>query len=249
MGGKIVVSREGPVLRILLNRPDKKNALDREMYEAMLAALAEAEADASLRVALFSGAGGVFTAGNDLNDFRAFLGAPEAFPALRFVKALASFAKPVVAAVEGDAVGVGTTLLFHCDLAYAAPGARFKMPFVDLGLPPEAASSLLVPRRLGLAKASQFLLLGEGFDAAEALRLGVVNAVVPAAELAATVLDAARRLAEKPAEALLAARRLLRGDRDEILARIDEERELFARALASPEARGRLESFFAARRG
>lgn len=248
MSEKLIVSREGSVLHARLNRPDKKNALDRDMYEALIAALAAASRDDGVRALLVGGAGGVFTAGNDLKDFQEFAGPPEEFPALRFVKALAAFEKPLVAAVEGDAVGVGTTMLFHCDLVYAAPTARFKMPFVDLGLPPEAAASLLVPRRFGAAKAAQYLLLCESFDAGEALRLNLVNAVVAPDALAETAHGAARRLAEKPRKAVLAARRLMRGDPAEILARIEEEGALFARALASPEARARFAAFFAGRR-
>jgi enoyl-CoA hydratase/carnithine racemase len=249
MPDKVIVTRDGAVLRILMNRPEKKNALDRGMYEALIAALTEAERDPGVRAILIHGAAGDFTAGNDLNDFLQFLGQPGEFPALRFVRALAACAKPLVAAVEGDAVGVGTTLLFHCDLVYAAPGARFKMPFVDLGLAPEAAASLLAPRRFGHAKAAQYLLLGESFDAEEALRLNLVNALAPAASLLETAMDAARRLAGKPREAIDAARRLMRGDRAEVVARIDEEAAIFARLLASPEARARFEAFFARRRG
>ena len=247
MDAKVIVAREGAVLRLVLNRPDKKNALDRDMYEALIAALAEARADAGVRVVLIAGAGGAFTAGNDLNDFREFLDDPNAFPALRFVRALASFSKPVVAAVAGDAVGVGTTMLFHCDLVYAAPSARFKMPFVDLGLVPEAGASLLAPRRFGLAKAAQYLLLCESFGAEEALALGLVNALAPAEELASVALDAARRLSQKPAEALAATRRLLRGEPDEVLARIEAEANLFAQLLEAPEARARLDAFFSAK--
>jgi enoyl-CoA hydratase/carnithine racemase len=237
MSDRIAITREGAVLHARLNRPEKKNALDRGMYAALIGALAQACADDGVGAVALSGAGGVFTAGADLKDFQAFDGPAAEFPALRFVKALAAFEKPLVAAVEGDAVGVGTTMLFHCDLVYAAPSARFKMPFVDLGLPPEAGASLLVPRRFGTAKAAQYLLLCESFDAAEALRLDLVNAVVSPDALVETALGAARRLAEKPRAALLEARRLLRGDPAEVLARIEEEGGLFARALTSPEAR------------
>jgi enoyl-CoA hydratase/carnithine racemase len=247
MDAKIIVARDGAVQRIVFNRPDKKNALDHEMYHAVIAALDEAEADASVRAVVFSSAGGAFTAGNDLHDFRAALQPGEDFPALRFVRALAAFSKPLIAAVEGEAVGVGTTMLFHCDLVYAAPSARFKMPFVDLGLVPEAGSSLLAPRLFGQAKAAQYLLLCESFDAQEALRLNLVNAVTP--DPLAAALDAARRIAQKPAAAVLATRRLLRGDPEETRRRIDEEGRLFAQALATPELRARLEAFFAGRRG
>jgi enoyl-CoA hydratase/carnithine racemase len=248
MSAKVIARRDGAVLRVVLNRPDKKNALDREMYEALIGALAEAHTDRSLRVILVQGAGDAFTAGNDLNDFRDISGAAEDFPALRFVRALASSETPIVAAVHGDAVGVGTTMLFHCDLVYAATNARFKTPFVDLGLPPEAACSLLAPQRIGLAKASQYLLLCESFDAQEAHRLGIVNAVVEAEDLERVALDAAQRLAQKPSHAVAVTRRLLHSDRADILSRIDEEGALFAKALASTEVRARLEAFFALRR-
>jgi enoyl-CoA hydratase/carnithine racemase len=243
---KIIVARDGAVMRIVFNRPDKKNALDREMYLTIIAALSDAEADADVRAVLFAGAGGAFTAGNDLNDFHAGPRPGEEFPALRFVRALAGFTKPLVAAVAGDAVGVGTTMLFHCDLVYAAPNARFKMPFVDLGLVPEAGVSLLAPRLFGHAKAAQYLLLCESFDAQEALRLNLVNAVTDDPLAAAS--DAARRLSQKAAEAVAASRRLLRGDPALLRERIDEEGRLFGEALATPATRARLEAFFAGRR-
>jgi enoyl-CoA hydratase/carnithine racemase len=243
---RIIAERDGAVQRIVFNRPDKKNALDRAMYLAIIAALREAEADASLRAVLFAGAGGAFTAGNDLNDFFEAPRPGEEFPALGFVRALAAFSKPMVAAVAGEAVGVGTTMLFHCDLVYAAPSARFKMPFVDLGLVPEAGVSLLAPALFGQAKAAQYLLLCESFDAPEALRLNLVNAVTD--DPLARALDAARQLSQKPAEAIAASRRLLRGDPALLLERIDEEARLFEKALATPALRVRLKAFFAGRR-
>jgi enoyl-CoA hydratase/carnithine racemase len=249
MTAKITIAREGAVLRLALNRQDKKNALDREMYAALIGALDEAQAEKSVRAIVIGGAPGVFTAGNDLQDFQSVLATPGDFPALTFVRKIAAFTKPLVAAVDGDAVGVGTTMLFHCDLVYATPGARFKMPFLDLGLVPEAGASLLAPRRFGIAKASQFLLLGDGFDGAEALRLGLVNALAPAQEIEQMALAAALRLAQKPADALAASRRLMRGDTAEILARIDAEALEFARLLTSPEARARFAAFFAQKRG
>ena len=253
MSEKIIVSRDRGVLRLLMNRPEKKNALDREMYRALIAALEEAAGDETVHAVVFAGAGGNFTAGNDLADFRDFAPgrdiAPgaETFPALTFVRAAAAFEKPLVAAVTGDAVGVGTTLLFHCDLVYASPEARFTMPFIDLALPPEGGASLLVPQRFGMAKASQYLLLGESFDGAEALRLGLVNALAPSGGVLDLAMDAARRLAAKPRQALFAARRLMRGEPNDILSRIDAEAALFAKALTSPEARERFAAFFASR--
>jgi enoyl-CoA hydratase/carnithine racemase len=243
METKLSVSRDGGVLRIVFDRPEKKNALTREMYFRALAALGEASGDESLRVLLFCGAGGTFTAGNDLADFLAFSGELAEFPALRFIKALACFEKPVVAAVAGDAVGIGVTMLFHCDLVYASPSARFKAAFIDLGLPPEGGVSLLAPRRFGAAKAAEILLLGEAFDAKEAHRIGLVNAILPEEELQARALDAATRLATKPPAALRETRQLLRGDRGELLERIDEEARLFARALKSPEVQARFSAF------
>jgi enoyl-CoA hydratase/carnithine racemase len=245
MSGKITTSTADGVLELVLDRPDKKNALDREMYLALIEALDAARRNNAIRAVVFAGAGGDFTAGNDLADFRDFIGRPQDFPALAFVRLVAAFEKPMVAAVAGDAVGVGTTLLFHCDLVYASPDARLRMPFIDLGLVPEAGASLLVPRRIGMARATQYLLLGEAFSGEEALGFGLVNALAAPERVREMAMEAARRLAAKPVEALLASRRLMRGDPAEILARIDAEAELFARALASPQARERFAAFFA----
>jgi len=161
--------RDGGVVSVTLNRPQKKNALTGEMYEALLAAFETASDDEGVGALLLSGEGGVFTAGNDIGDFLASAqsAAKESAstPASRFIRALARFEKPLVAAIEGQAVGIGTTLCFHCDLVYAAPSARFLMPFVNLGLVPEAGSSMLAPMRFGRARAAEFLLLAEPFDA------------------------------------------------------------------------------------
>lgn len=237
------VAREAGVLTLTLARSDKKNALTGAMYEALIAGLAEAESDATIGAALITGSGGSFSAGNDIGDFIAHASSGAAMPAFRFVKAIAGFGKPLVAAVEGVAVGVGTTMLFHCDLVYAAPGAKFRMPFIDLGLVPEAGSSLTVPTRFGHAKAAELLMLGEAFDAAEALRLGLVNAVVPADALLSTAQEKAARLAAKPRAAMAATRRLVRGDTGPLMARIDEEAQAFARAMVSPEAAAAFAAF------
>jgi enoyl-CoA hydratase/carnithine racemase len=167
---------------------------------------------------------------------------------MRFISTIALCDTPIVAAVEGNAVGVGTTMLLHCDLVYAAPSAKFRMPFVDLGLVPEAASSLTVPLRVGMAKASEWLLLGESFDAHEAHRCCVINAVVPAGELIDTARQAAIRLAAKPPQALAAARRLMRGDREAIRAQMARESEAFAAALESPEAKAAFSAFLSGKR-
>jgi enoyl-CoA hydratase/carnithine racemase len=248
MEPKILSSRDGGVLRLTFNRPEKKNALDREMYLALVAALEAAQTDETLRCALLSGAGGVFTAGGDLHDFLSAREQGEEFPALRFVKALAGFSKPIVAAVAGEAVGVGATTLFHCDLVYAAPSARFKFPFVELGLVPEAGSSLFAPRLFGPAKAAQYLMLCESFSVEEALRLGFVNEIAGEEEVLSRAEAAAQRLAEMPVEAVRATRRLLRGDPAETLARVDVEARLFREALESPHFKARVAAFFAQRR-
>lgn len=249
MEEKLAVAREGAVMRITFNRPAKKNALDREMYISAIAALEEAQADSAVSTVVFCGAGGDFTAGNDLSDFLGEEARLEDFPAFRFVLAIAAFPKPMIAAVTGDAVGVGTTMLFHCDLVFAAPGARFKMPFVDLGLPPEAGVSLLAPRLFGPAKAAQYLMLCESFGAEEAARLNLVNAVTPEDKLLQTAMEAAQRLSQKPAAAIEAARRLMRGDPQELRARMFEEARIFEAALKTPELKARLAAFFAARKG
>ena len=243
MSEHIKISREGAVLHVTMARPDKKNALSSAMYEAMLAALEEAERDDAVRCVMFQGSGGVFTAGNDIGDFLGHARDMFKAPGFRFIKALAACQTPMVAAVEGVAVGIGTTMLLHCDLAYAAPSAMFKMPFVDLGLVPEAGSSLLLPELAGMKKATELLMLSESFDAAEALRIGLINAVVPAEKLIAHAGARAQLIAAKPAAALKATRRLMRGDPARVTARIDEEGVAFAKALASPEARGAFMQF------
>lgn len=245
MSDKVIATQSDGVLRLLFNRPEKKNALDRDSYLALIAALEAARRDDAIRAVVFAGAGGDFTAGNDLADFRDFTGALDEFPALAFVRLLAVFEKPMVAAVTGDAIGVGATMLFHCDLIYASADARLRMPFIDLGLVPEAGASLLVPRRFGMARASELLLLGEACSGAQAQQLGLVNALVAPEEVEGCAMAAARKLAAKPATALQATRRLMRGDPADVLARIDAEAQLFAKALAAPEARARLAAFFA----
>jgi enoyl-CoA hydratase/carnithine racemase len=240
---EVIVSQHDGVMRIIMHRPQKKNALTGAMYDKMTASLEEAESDDSIRAILLKGSGDAFTGGNDLADFLAVSregGEPSAAP---FIRKIALLDKPIVAAVNGVAVGVGATLLFHCDLVYASPSAKFRMPFVDLGLVPEAGSSVTVPARVGLAKASEFLLLADGFDAHEAYRLGIVNAVVPPDQLSDTAFKAASRLAAKPAGALRATRRLIRGDRANLIAAIDRELEAFAAALASAEARAAFGAF------
>jgi enoyl-CoA hydratase/carnithine racemase len=244
MTGHVSVERDGDVLVVQLNRPDKKNAMTRAMYDAVVAAFERADRD-KLGAVLLTGSGGTFLAGNDIADFLAAAERPEELSAFTFITALARLDTPLVAAVEGVAVGVGTTLLLHCDLAYAAPNASFRLPFVDLGLVPEAASSVLLPRRVGLAKASELLLLAEPFGAEEALRLGIINAVVPADRLFEHALAQARKIAAKPRDAIAATRRLIRIDREELLAAMHRESAAFRQALASPAAKAAFSAFLA----
>jgi enoyl-CoA hydratase/carnithine racemase len=236
----IVADRDG-VLEIGINRPDKKNALTSAMYRAMTAALADASARADVGAVLIVGEGDAFCAGNDLNDFAA--GPEGGAAAFDFIQAIAAFDKPLVAAVQGLAVGVGTTMLLHCDLVYAAPDARFVMPFVNLGLVPEAGSSLLAPALLGHAKAAAMLLLGEPLDADGADRAGLVTAILPADMLRDHARAKAAALLAKPPRALAATRRLMRGDPAALQARLAEEAMLFREALAGAEAREAFTAF------
>ncbi|MGA7386587.1 MAG: crotonase/enoyl-CoA hydratase family protein [Pseudolabrys sp.] len=240
----ILISNEGPVRKIRMNRPEKKNALTLAMYEAMAAAIEDAGADTSVRCLLIAGAPDIFCAGNDLNDFVAMartgaLGTP----IVRFLHALARCEKPLVAAVSGAAVGIGTTMLLHCDQVIASESAVLLTPFVSLGLLPEAGSSLVAPRLMGHARAFSLLVMGKSLSAEAAKSVGIINAIAPAAELDAQSLAAARDIAVLPAESVSAARRLMRGNVEEIVARIDEEVEAFKTRLASPEAKAALAMF------
>lgn len=221
---------------VRLARPEKKNALTFAMYGALIDALARAAADESVRAVVLLGSDTVFTAGNDIGDFvKAASTGADMSPPIRFLQALAAFPKPVVAGVSGVAIGIGTTLLLHCDLVYASDNARFKTPFVDLGLTPEGGSSLLLPQLLGQRGAAAWLLLGDEMDAAAARNAGLVNAVVPDAAEAA--LAAARKLASKPPVALAEAKRLMkRAQAGAIAETLELEAQVFAARLRSPEA-------------
>lgn len=240
-GGIERIERDG-VMEIHIDRPDKKNALTAAMYRAMTAALEEASARADIGVVLVAGRGDAFCAGNDLADFTRGPEGGEA--AFQFIRALAAFDKPLVAAVQGLAVGLGTTMLFHCDLVYAAPDARFIMPFVNLGLVPEAGSSLLAPATLGHARAAAMLLLGDPMDAEAADRAGLVSAIVPGDRLLDHARAKATALMAKPPQALAATRRLMKGDASAVAHRIEEEARLFYQMLQSPEAQEAFAAFF-----
>ncbi len=239
----ILTTRDGDILVVTLNRPAKKNALTGDMYNGMSAALDQAKDDHSIGTIVFEGSGGSFTAGNDLADFLQSASDFTQSPALNFIRRLAVCETPIVAAVDGVAVGIGTTMLFHCDLVYAAPQAKFRMPFVDLGLVPEAGSSLLVPQRVGTVRATELLMLGEGFDAQAALGFGIINAIVPTEDLRGVAMDKAHRLAVRPRAALRETRRLMRGDLAPLLARMEDEAQAFGAALQSKDAKAALSAF------
>lgn len=229
---------------IRFNRPEKKNAITRAMYQAMTDALKAADDTPDIRVTAFFGTEGCFSAGNDMADFLAFaIGGSMGREVLDFLAALASARKPVVSGVDGLAIGIGTTIHLHCDLTVASDRSLFKTPFVDLALVPEAASSLIAPRLMGHQRAFALLALGEGFSAAEAKEAGLIWKVTAPEAVEAETLSLATKLAAKPPEALRIARDLMRGSPDTILARIAEEAEHFAAQLKSAEARAVLEAF------
>ena len=230
---------------VTLNRPDKKNALSNEMYVALAAALERAHADVAVRCVLFQAEGDSFTAGNDLADFTAVATGKLARSDMKsslFLSALARAQKPLVAAVQGQAVGIGVTMLLHCDLVYVAEDARLSTPFVNLGLVPEAASSLLLPARIGYARAYQMFALGEALDGRTAASLGIANLSVPAGELRATAMAAARKLVGKPIAALKAMKALVR-DAELIQATMNREAEVFGARLKGPETLEALNAF------
>jgi enoyl-CoA hydratase/carnithine racemase len=221
------------ILTFSFNRPEKKNAITAAMYAEAARILHDAEQNAAVRVVVLTGVGNAFTAGNDLKDFLENPPVDSEAPVFRFMAAVVALTKPVIAAVAGVAVGIGTTVLLHCDLIYAAPEARFQLPFVNLGLVPEFASSLLLPHIMGYQRAAELLLLGEPFSAEDARNHGLVTAVVPAAELMATVQVKAKILAAKPTASLRATKALLRGEDGAITARIQKEVMLFSAHLKS----------------
>jgi enoyl-CoA hydratase/carnithine racemase len=242
----LIVSDDGPIRTLRMNRPAKKNALTLAMYDAMAAAVEESGTNGAIRCLLIAGGPGSFCAGHDIGDFMqaADEGGALGTPILRFLYSLVRCEKPLVAAVTGVAIGVGTTMLLHCDHVVAAADARFSTPFAALGLTPEAASSLIAPRLMGHANAFSLLVMGRPLDAGHAKALGIVNTVVPAADVEAEAMTAARDICALPPECVLASRRLLRGTSEHIIARIDKEAEEFKARLKSPEARAAFTGFF-----
>ncbi|QRM54539.1 crotonase/enoyl-CoA hydratase family protein [Sinorhizobium sp. BG8] len=247
MTDHIVIERPeaAPGVQVIrLNRPEKKNAITGAMYRQMTEALAAGEADEAIRATVFLGAGGCFSAGNDMVDFLAVaMGGSMGSEIVDFLHALAIYGKPLVSGVDGVAIGIGTTIHLHCDMTVASPRSVFRTPFVDLALVPEAASSLLAPRIMGHQRAFALLAAGEAFTAEEAKACGLVWKVADAVEEAALAIAAG--LAAKPPQALRIARDLLRGDRGVIAARIDEEARHFVQQLVSREARTAFEAFMA----
>ena len=244
------VGREGAVALLAFDRPERRNAITAAMYTALADAIEAAEGDAGVRVLLLHGAGGSFTAGNDLEDFLRAPPVEEDAPVFRFLRVMSTAAKPIVAAVEGHAVGIGTTLLLHCELAFAGEDARFHLPFTRLGVVPEFASSYLLPLRVGYHRAAELLLLAEPFDAKRALELGLLNAVTPTGAALAAAREAARKLAELPERSVLLAKALMKAPHgDTVRRQMEIERDHFRRMLREPAARQALEAFLSRRQG
>ena len=245
----ILVHAEAGVTTISFNRLERKNSITAAMYASMADALEQAAADAAVRVVVFQGHETVFSAGNDIGDF---LNAPPSTPespVFRFMRGIAAFPKPVLAAVAGPAVGIGTTLLFHCDLVYAGDNAAFSMPFVNLGLCPELSSSLLVPQMFGYHRAAEALLLGEPFFAEAAMEVGLVNRVLPPTEVNGYAQAQARKLAVKPLTALIETKRLMKkGQAAQVMTQMTEEGASFGRMLREPAAREAFTAFMEKRK-
>jgi len=245
----ILTHAEGGVLTITFNRLARKNSLTSAMYTALADALMAGQADAGVRVAVFQGHETVFTAGNDIGDFLNDPPTNTDAPVFCFLKALATFPKPLLASVCGPVVGVGATLLFHCDLVYAGDNAAFSMPFVNLGLCPEAGSSLLVPQMFGFHRAAEALLLGEPFMAEAALEVGLVNRVVPPTQANDVAQAAARKLAAKPVASLIETKRLMKkGQQALVLQQIEDEAVSFGRMLGEPAAKEAFGAFMEKRK-
>jgi enoyl-CoA hydratase/carnithine racemase len=244
----ILTHTDAGVMTITFNRLDKKNSITVAMYAAMADAVARAGSDPSVRVVLFQGHESIFSAGNDIGDFLNQPPSTQDSPVFRFLRGIATFEKPLLAAVAGPAVGIGTTLLFHCDLVYAGDNAAFSMPFVNLGLCPEAASSLLAPRMFGYHRAAEALLMGEPFFAEAAQEVGLVNRVVPPTEVNGYAQAQARKLAAKPLTSLIATKRLMKGDTQAVLQKMDEEGQDFGRMLREPAAKEAFGAFMEKRK-
>jgi enoyl-CoA hydratase/carnithine racemase len=245
----IVAERSGNILSIELNRPSKKNAMTSSMYIEMAELLDGAAKDDQIRVVLWHAAGDSFCAGNDLEDFMKNPPASAESPQARLMHALINFEKPLVAAVQGVAIGGGTTMLAHCDFVYAGESAKLQLPFVNLGLVPEFGSSYLLPLRFGYLRAAELILLGQSFDALRAAELGLVTSVVPDQQLLAAATETAQTLAAKPAGAVQACKRLMKGAfRNQLEQAVTFENQVFAERVRSDEAKEAFRAFFAKRK-
>lgn len=247
MSNEVVVETTAGILALTLSRPEKRNALTGAMYQRLAEALEQANADATVRVVLIDSTGADFCAGNDIADFVRWASSGQSFdssPVLRFLRALVQLERPLVAAVRGRAIGIGLTLLLHCDLVYLAADARLSAPFVDLALVPEAASSWLLPMRLGHARCFALFALGQALSADDAVQAGIANASVPAESVSAAARSAASTLAIKPAQALQDTKTLMRS-RERILSVMDHEAQAFVRRLLSAEAQDVFKAFMA----
>jgi enoyl-CoA hydratase/carnithine racemase len=237
------------VTTLTIHRVAKKNSFTTTMYAGMADVLDQAQADPAVRVLVIQGHETIFSAGNDIADFLQTPPTTLDAPVFRFMRSISSFTKPIVAAVCGPAVGIGTTMLFHCDLVYAGDNAAFSMPFVNLGVCPEAGSSLLAPQRMGYGRAAEALLLGEPFLAEAALEMGLISRIVPPAEVNALAQRQAQKLAAKPMSSLLASKRLMKqGQADVVAQRIAEEGALFGQMLAEPAAQEAFAAFMEKRK-
>lgn len=248
MNNDILVHAEAGVMTITLNRLERKNSLTAAMYGAMADALASAHDDAAVRVVVLQGHETVFCAGNDIGDFLANPPSDGDSPVVRYLMALARSTVPLIAGVDGDAVGIGTTTLLHCDMVMVTARARLRLPFVSLGIVPEAGSTLLLPRIMGHARAAELIMLAEPFDGARAVELGIANHVVAPEDLEAGVMDIAHRLAAQPPSAMRETKRLLKGDPKPLEAQIREEVRVFTGQLASAEAREAFTAFMEKRK-
>lgn len=245
----ILIHTEDGITTLTFNRVDKKNSITAAMYAALADAVEAARDNAAVRCVVFQGHETIFSAGNDISDFLNNPPAGEDAPVFRFLRAIATFPKPLLAGVCGPAVGIGTTLLLHCDLVYAGDNAAFSMPFVNLGLCPEAASSLLVPQMMGYHRAAEALLLGEPFMAEAALEVGLVNRVLAPSEVTNYTQSVARKLAAKPLSSLVETKRLMKkGNANQVMAVMAEEGASFGRMLREPAAREAFSAFMERRK-
>ncbi|MFN5349254.1 MAG: enoyl-CoA hydratase [Polaromonas sp.] len=246
---EILTHLDAGVLSLTINRLDRKNSITAVMYAAMADVLIAAQSNDAVRVIVIQGHETIFSAGNDIGDFLNKPPSTQDSPVFRFLHAISAFTKPVVAAVCGPAVGIGTTLLLHCDLIYAGDNAAFSMPFVNLGLCPEAGSSLLVPQLMGYPRAAEALLLGEPFTAETALEMGLINRIVPPAEASALAQQQAKKLAAKPLSSIIETKRLMKlGNASALRQRIHDESLSFGRMLSEPAAREALTAFMQKRK-